>query len=117
MHAHGDVRVQQREDPKILEPTDAIIRVAATCVRGSDLWSYRGIDAVHDSPMGHEYIGIVEQVGGQVKSIKPGDFVICDQFVDRTYSREQTFFDGPRVVHVSTADPYCPELRQHSITD
>src|ERR671933_716937 len=47
--------------------------------------------------------------------IKPGDFVVCDQFVDRTYGREQTFYDGPRVVHVSAADPYCPTLRQHSI--
>jgi 5'-methylthioadenosine phosphorylase len=47
--------------------------------------------------------------------IKPGDFVVCDQFVDRTYTREQTFYDGPRVVHISSADPYCPELRQHSI--
>jgi 5'-methylthioadenosine phosphorylase len=47
--------------------------------------------------------------------IKPGDFVVCDQFVDRTYAREQTFYDGPRVVHISTAEPYCPELREHSI--
>lgn len=47
--------------------------------------------------------------------IKPGDFVVCDQFVDRTYAREQTFYDGPRVVHISTAEPYCPELRKHSI--
>jgi 5'-methylthioadenosine phosphorylase len=47
--------------------------------------------------------------------IKPGDFVVCDQFVDRTYAREQTFYDGPRVVHISTAEPYCPDLRQHSI--
>jgi 5'-methylthioadenosine phosphorylase len=47
--------------------------------------------------------------------IKPGDFVVCDQFVDRTYAREQTFYDGPRVVHISTAEPYCPDLREHSI--
>ena len=47
--------------------------------------------------------------------IKPGDFVVCDQFVDRTYAREQTFYDGPRVVHISTAEPYCPELREHSV--
>src|SRR5579864_6827079 len=43
--------------------------------------------------------------------VKPGQFVICDQFVDRTYAREQTFYDGPRVVHISSADPYCPDLR------
>jgi 5'-methylthioadenosine phosphorylase len=47
--------------------------------------------------------------------VKPGEFVICDQFVDRTYAREQTFFDGPRVVHISSADPYCPDLRMRSI--
>ncbi|MCA1645853.1 MAG: S-methyl-5'-thioadenosine phosphorylase [Chloroflexi bacterium] len=53
--------------------------------------------------------------GSLQPAVKPGDFVICDQFVDRTYAREQTFYDGPRVVHISTADPYCPELRAHSI--
>lgn len=47
--------------------------------------------------------------------VKPGEFVVCDQFVDRTYAREQTFYDGPRVVHISTADPYCPELRDRAI--
>lgn len=46
--------------------------------------------------------------------VKPGDFVICDQFVDRTSGRESTFYDGPRVVHISTADPYCPDLRAQS---
>jgi 5'-methylthioadenosine phosphorylase len=53
--------------------------------------------------------------GSLQASIKPGHFVVCDQFVDRTYARPQTFFDGPRVVHVSTAEPYCPELRQLAI--
>jgi 5'-methylthioadenosine phosphorylase len=53
--------------------------------------------------------------GSLQTDVKPGDFVVCDQFVDRTYGREQTFFDGPRVVHVSTADPYCPDLRTHSV--
>jgi len=53
--------------------------------------------------------------GSLQPNVKPGDFVICDQFVDRTYARAQTFYDGPRVVHISTADPYCPELREHSI--
>lgn len=53
--------------------------------------------------------------GSLQPAIKPGDFVVCDQFVDRTYARPQTFFDGPRVVHVSTAEPYCPELRQLAI--
>lgn len=53
--------------------------------------------------------------GSLQPDVKPGDFVICDQFVDRTSGRRSTFYDGPRVVHVSTADPYCPDLRAHSI--
>jgi 5'-methylthioadenosine phosphorylase len=53
--------------------------------------------------------------GSLQANVKPGEFVVCDQFVDRTYAREQTFYDGPRVVHISTADPYCPDLRQRSI--
>jgi threonine dehydrogenase-like Zn-dependent dehydrogenase len=77
LHAPGDVRVEQRDDPTILAPTDAIIRLAATCVCGSDLWPYRGIAAVDGpTPMGHEYAGIVEQVGDQVTTIRPGQFVI-----------------------------------------
>ncbi|MCH6468681.1 zinc-dependent alcohol dehydrogenase family protein [Sinomonas terrae] len=81
MYAPGDVRVEEREDPSILEPTDAIIRLAATCVCGSDLWSYRGTDSVNEpSPMGHEYVGVVEQVGDEVRNVKPGDFVIGSFF-------------------------------------
>ncbi|WP_327583666.1 zinc-dependent alcohol dehydrogenase family protein [Nonomuraea sp. NBC_00507] len=81
MHAPGDVRVEERQDPKIIAPSDAIIRLPATCICGSDLWPYRGIDAVDGpSPMGHEYVGIVEEVGGAVKTIKPGQFVIGSFF-------------------------------------
>jgi threonine dehydrogenase-like Zn-dependent dehydrogenase len=76
MHAPGDVRVVEREDPRIIEPTDAIIRVSATCVCGSDLWPYRGIDQAVDVPMGHEYVGVVEEIGADVKTLKPGDFVV-----------------------------------------
>jgi len=80
MHAPGDVRVEEREDPSIQEPTDAVIRVAAACICGSDLWPYRGIDDVHDAPMGHEYVGVVEQVGEAVKNVKVGDFVVGSFF-------------------------------------
>ncbi|MFI7038963.1 zinc-dependent alcohol dehydrogenase family protein [Microbispora rosea] len=81
MYAPGDVRVEQREDPKILAPTDAIIRLSATCVCGSDLWPYRGLDK-HDGPvpMGHEYVGVVEEVGGEVTSVEPGQFVVGSFF-------------------------------------
>ncbi|GAA1748965.1 zinc-dependent alcohol dehydrogenase family protein [Luedemannella helvata] len=81
LHAPGDVRVEQREDPKIVAPTDAIIRLAATCICGSDLWPYRGIDKVDGPrPMGHEYVGIVEEVGSEVRTIRPGQFVVGSFF-------------------------------------
>jgi len=81
LYGPRDVRFEQRPDPEIIEPTDAIIKLAATCVCGSDLWPYRGIDDVTEpQPMGHEYAGIVEQVGGAVKNIKPGQFVIGSFF-------------------------------------
>ncbi|MGI5162472.1 zinc-dependent alcohol dehydrogenase family protein [Microbispora sp. CA-102843] len=81
MHAPGDVRVEQREDPRIIAPTDAVIRLSATCVCGSDLWPYRGIEAVDGpSPVGHEYAGIVEEVGSEVTSVRPGQFVIGSFF-------------------------------------
>jgi threonine dehydrogenase-like Zn-dependent dehydrogenase len=81
LHAPGDVRPEERDDPTIVEPTDAIIRLSATCVCGSDLWPYRGIEAVQGpAPMGHEYVGIVEEVGGAVSTIKPGQFVIGSFF-------------------------------------
>lgn len=76
MHAPGDVRVEDRGDPEIIHPTDAIIKMAATCICGSDLWPYRGADEVHDAPMGHEYVGIVEEVGSEVRNVRPGQFVV-----------------------------------------
>jgi len=77
MHGPGDVRVEEREPPRIVEPTDAIIRVSAACVCGSDLWPYRGVEDLQwPAPMGHEYAGIVEEVGAEVQTIKPGEFVV-----------------------------------------
>ena len=77
LHGPRDVRIDDRPDPRIVEPTDAVIRLSATCICGSDLWPYRGLNAVGEpSPMGHEYCGIVEEVGRTVTSIKPGQFVI-----------------------------------------
>ncbi|MFD7659792.1 zinc-dependent alcohol dehydrogenase family protein [Actinosynnema sp. NPDC059797] len=81
LHAPGDVRVEERDDPAIVAPTDAIIRLSATCVCGSDLWPYRGIEEVDGpSPMGHEYVGVVEEVGGEVRSVRPGQFVVGSFF-------------------------------------
>lgn len=76
-----DIRYVEREDPKIIEPTDAIIRMSATCVCGSDLWPYRGIEPITEpTPMGHEYVGIVEEVGREVSAIRPGQFVVGSFF-------------------------------------
>jgi threonine dehydrogenase-like Zn-dependent dehydrogenase len=79
MYGPGDVRVEERDEPRIVEATDAIIRVSAACVCGSDLWPYRGVGvegAAWPAPMGHEYVGIVEEVGAQVESVAPGEFVV-----------------------------------------
>ena len=77
MYGPGDVRVDEREEPQIVEPTDAIIRVSAACVCGSDLWPYRGVgDMQWPAPMGHEYAGVVEAIGDEVQTIKPGQFVV-----------------------------------------
>jgi threonine dehydrogenase-like Zn-dependent dehydrogenase len=81
LYAPGDVRYEDRDDPKITNPTDAIIRLSATCVCGSDLWDYRGINPVdRPTPMGHEYCGIVEEVGRDVRGVTPGQFVIGSFF-------------------------------------
>jgi threonine dehydrogenase-like Zn-dependent dehydrogenase len=79
MYGPGDVRVEDHDEPEIVEPRDAIIRVSAACVCGSDLWPYRGIGiegAQWPARMGHEYAGTVEEVGSDVTTIKPGQFVV-----------------------------------------
>jgi threonine dehydrogenase-like Zn-dependent dehydrogenase len=81
LYGPRDVRFEQRDDPTITAPTDAIIRLAASCVCGSDLWPYRGISPTTEpTPMGHEYCGIVEEVGRGVTSIRKGQFVIGSFF-------------------------------------
>jgi threonine dehydrogenase-like Zn-dependent dehydrogenase len=81
LYGPRNVRFEERPDPTIINPTDAIIRIAAACVCGSDLWPYRGIAPITEpTPMGHEYCGIVEQVGSAVKNIKPGQFVVGSFF-------------------------------------
>src|SRR5215468_1744446 len=81
LYAPRDVRFEERGTPSIVEPTDAVIRMSATCVCGSDLWPYRGINPItQPTPMGHEYCGIVEEIGSAVKTIKLGQFVIGSFF-------------------------------------
>ena len=81
MYGPGDVRVEEREKPALAAPTDAILRVVASCICGSDLWPYRGLDTTaQPTPMGHEYVGVVEQVGADVRNVKVGEFVIGSFF-------------------------------------
>ncbi|MGW5522870.1 zinc-dependent alcohol dehydrogenase family protein [Gordonia sp. NPDC003950] len=81
IYAPGDIRVEERDDPTIIEPTDAVIKLAASCVCGSDLWPYRGIeDVTKRAPMGHEYVGTVTEIGDAVTTIKVGDFVVGSFF-------------------------------------
>ena len=77
IHAPRDIRLEERPDPTIVNPTDAIVRTVATCVCGSDLWRYRGIaDVPRPTPIGHEYVGVVEAVGSEVATVRPGQFVV-----------------------------------------
>lgn len=77
IHAPGDIRFEEVPDPVIEEPTDAIVKVVAGCICGSDLWPYRGANDIDaGSTIGHECVGVVEEVGADVKDFKPGDFVI-----------------------------------------
>ena len=81
MHGPRDIRVEDRADPVLLKGTDAIIKVSAACVCGSDLWPYRGTDPIGaPTPMGHEYVGVVQQIGDQVKNLQLGDFVVGSFF-------------------------------------
>jgi threonine dehydrogenase-like Zn-dependent dehydrogenase len=77
MYAAGDVRVEDVPDPSIVEPTDAIVRVTSACICGSDLWPYADLEPTEAGrPMGHEAIGLVDDVGPDVRTVKPGDLVV-----------------------------------------
>ncbi|HWJ10993.1 MAG TPA: alcohol dehydrogenase catalytic domain-containing protein, partial [Nocardioides sp.] len=77
IHAARDIRVEEVPDPVLKKPTDAIVRVTAGCICGSDLWPYRGENPVRSgSTIGHECIGVVEEVGSEVRDFKAGDYVI-----------------------------------------
>jgi threonine dehydrogenase-like Zn-dependent dehydrogenase len=81
LYGPRDVRFEERAAPTIIKPTDAVIAMSSTCICGSDLWPYRGINPITEpTPMGHEYCGIVEEVGRAVTSIKRGQFVIGSFF-------------------------------------
>jgi threonine dehydrogenase-like Zn-dependent dehydrogenase len=99
MHRAGDVRVEDREDPRIIEPTDAVVRIRAACVCGSDLWPYRGAEPGDGLLMGHEFVGVIEEVGEAVRTVKPGDFVVAPfAYSDNTCEICRAGFQG-RCVH------------------
>ena len=78
IHGPGDIRLEERPAPTIERPTEAIVKVLASCICGSDLWPYRGANPIDaGSPIGHEIVGVVEEAGTAVTSFKPGDFVIA----------------------------------------
>ncbi len=86
LYGPRDVRFEERPDPAIVQPTDAIIKLSAACVCGSDLWPLRGVQKVTEpQPMGREYVGIVEEVGSTVKNIKRGQFVVGSFFCVRQH--------------------------------
>jgi threonine dehydrogenase-like Zn-dependent dehydrogenase len=78
MYGAGDVRVETVPDPKLVQPTDALVRIVRACICGSDLHPYHQMTATEQgSPMGHEFVGIVEEIGAEVRTLKAGDFVIA----------------------------------------
>ena len=117
MYAAGDVRVEDREMPTIIEPTDAIIRVSAACICGSDLWPYRGIAAVDHTPMGHEYVGVVTEIGNDVRTLKVGDFVVGSFFAsDNTCEICQAGYQS-RCVHATGLDGTQAEYARIPLAD
>ncbi|MFC9860040.1 MULTISPECIES: alcohol dehydrogenase catalytic domain-containing protein [unclassified Streptomyces] len=86
MYGPGDVRVENAPDPRIVEPADAIVRITLACVCGSDLHPYRSMTRTDEGvPMGHEFLGVVEETGPEVVGLKPGDFVVSPfAFADNT---------------------------------
>ena len=113
IHGAHDVRCEEREAPRITQPTDAVIRMAATCICGSDLWTYRGVNQLKaPMPFGHEYCGVVEEVGSAVKNVKPGQFVIGSFFAsDNTCPHCKAGYQTSCVHRELVAGAQAPRLR------
>ncbi len=113
LHAPHDVRFEERPDPRIEQPTDAIVRLSASCVCGSDLWPYRGAHPLDGpKPMGHEYCGIVEEVGRDVKTVMAGPFVIgAFAFSDNTCANCQAGYQSGCVQGGFFSKAQAPYLR------
>ena len=110
LYGPHDIRFEERDAPKIIHATDAIIRIAATCVCGSDLWPYRGINKITEpTPMGHEYCGVVEEVGKEVKSIKreqfvSGSFFASDNTCPHCHTATSTPTRSPRMKWITQSN-------------
>jgi threonine dehydrogenase-like Zn-dependent dehydrogenase len=118
LYGPRDVRSEERDSPIIIKSTDALIRISATCVDGTDIWAYRGARPVaQPTVMGHEYCGIVEEVGSAVTSFKPGQFVVGSFFASdntcphcqmgyQTSCQEREFVSGAQasILRVPLAD-------------
>ena len=77
MYGAGDVRIENVPDARLIEPTDALVRVTRACICGSDLWPYRSMEPSETGErIGHEFIGVVEAVGADVRTVKAGDLVV-----------------------------------------
>lgn len=113
LYGPRDIRFEERKTPQIVEPADAIIRMSATCVCGSDLWPYRGIQPIAEpTPMGHEYCGIVEETGRAVKSVRRGQFVIGSFFAsDNTCPNCRAGYQTSCVHHQLVGGAQAPILR------
>lgn len=113
MYAPGDVRVEERAKPTIQQPTDAIIKLAAACVCGSDLWPYRGADPIDaPTPMGHEYVGVVEEIGADVQNVQVGQFVVGSFFAsDNTCEICRAGYQSSCVHRVHIGDAQAEFLR------
>lgn len=112
MTAPGEVEVQDRPEPTIAEPTDAIVRLSATCIWGSDLWPYWGVEILdRPRPMDHEHAGVVEEVGPEVTSVQPGQFVVGSFFAsDNTCEICQAGYHSSCI----NAQPGAPTTRRRS---
>jgi len=113
LHGPRDIRCEEVSEPKILKPTDAVIRLAASCVCGSDLWPFRGLnDVTAPMAMGHEYCGLVEEVGGAVTTIRPGQFVVGSFCIsDNTCSHCRRGFQSSCVQREFMSGAQAPRAR------
>lgn len=117
MHGPGDVRVEERPNPTIIETTDAIIRVSATCICGSDLWPYRGADHTDRTPMGHEYVGVVTEIGADVHTVNVGDFVVGSFFASDNVCEICRAGYQSRCVHATGLDGTQAEYARIPLAD